>query len=316
MPIVLCTSKQALIRYLIINVLKEALMTPRRIVTIWMSTVFALSSVLVATGQSPNNTSPSRGKNGSTQAQKMDGVKDGGNGVKPESVRLPRIQTIRQDVGNSIGEGTDNIKLAVDLVVLDAQVLQQKTGRVIGNLRKEDFVLAEDGIRQEITQFSQDTLPLSVILLIDRGGCLDPFSEKVRHATLEALQRLRPQDEVALMAFHNTTDLIEGFGRGKDRILAALNRIPPHDEEAGHCFNEAFYDAANYMRRRKPGWPPRDNNDHGHHRQLRLRGNLFRQSAHGRAGVGKRCVRNHTKDRGSTAREWNYDRRCGPRRRV
>lgn len=222
-------------------------MTPRRIVVLGMSIVFALASLLVATAQSPNNT-PLRGKNGSTQDQKTDGVRNAGEESKPGSIRLPRTQTIRQTAVDSIGEGTDNIKLAVDLVVLDAQVLQQKTGRVVGDLRKEDFVLAEDGVRQEITQFSQDTLPLSVILLIDRGGCLDPFSEKVRHATLEALQRLRPQDEVALMAFANRTELIEGFGRGKDRILAGLNRIPPHDEEADHCFSGAFYDAANYMR--------------------------------------------------------------------
>jgi VWFA-related protein len=134
-------------------------------------------------------------------------------------------------------------------VVLDAQVLQHKTGRVAGDLKREDFALSEDGVKQQITHFSQDSLPLSVILLIDRGGCLDPFSEKVRHATREALQRLRPQDEVALMAFADNTDLIAGFGHGKDRILDALYRVPPHDEEAGHCFSGAFLEAANYMRR-------------------------------------------------------------------
>src|SRR6185436_21038148 len=150
---------------------------------------------------------------------------------------------------NPVLEPGDNLKLAVDLVVLDAQVLQQKTGRVAGDLKKEDFALSEDGVKQQITHFSQDSLPLSVILLIDRGGCLDPFSEKVRHATREALQRLRPQDEVALMAFADNTDLIAGFGRGKDRILEALYRVPPHDEEAGHCFSGAFLEAANYMRR-------------------------------------------------------------------
>jgi VWFA-related protein len=143
----------------------------------------------------------------------------------------------------------DDIKLAVDLVVLDALVMQQKTGRVIGDLKKEDFTLIEDGVKQQITHFSQDTLPLSVIILIDRGGCLDPFGEKVRHATLESLKRLRPQDEVALMAFHNTTEIVTGFTYDRNRILEGLNRLPPHDEQADHCFNTAFYTAAEYMRR-------------------------------------------------------------------
>src|SRR5262249_59367356 len=125
----------------------------------------------------------------------------------------------------------------------------QKTGRVVGGLDKSSFNLFEDGVRQEITHFSQDTLPLSVLILIDRGGCLDPFSDKVRHATMEALNRLRPQDEVALMAFADTTDLLVRFGRNKSAILGGLDHLPPHDEEANHCFNRAFFDAAEYMQR-------------------------------------------------------------------
>jgi len=161
----------------------------------------------------------------------------------------PQTGSVHQTIGDSSDKGSENIRLAVDLVVLDAQVLQHNTGRIVGNLTREDFVLAEDGVRQQVTQFSQDTLPLSVILLIDRGGCLDPFSDKVRHATLAALERLRPRDEVALMSFANTTELVTGFGRGKDRILAGLDHLPAHDENADHCFNRAFYEAADFMRR-------------------------------------------------------------------
>jgi Ca-activated chloride channel homolog len=139
------------------------------------------------------------------------------------------------------------VNLAVDLVVLDAQVVQQKTGRIAGHLTKDSFTLAEDGVKQTITHFSQDTLPLSVILLIDRGGCLDPFGDGVHQATMAALNRLRPQDEVALMAFHNTVDLVAGFTRDRRRIFDALHRVPPHDEQASHCFNRAFDEAASYM---------------------------------------------------------------------
>jgi VWFA-related protein len=146
------------------------------------------------------------------------------------------------------GDKAEAVKLAVDLVVLDAQVLQQKTGRIAGNMNQQAFTLYEDGVKQTITHFSQDTLPLSVILLIDRGGCLDPFSDSVHRATMAALGRLRPQDEVALMAFHDTVNLVAGFTRDRRRIEEALHRIPPHDEQASHCFNRAFDEAANYMR--------------------------------------------------------------------
>jgi VWFA-related protein len=225
---------------------KEAPMKPRRLLV--LSTLLIALSSAIANAQSPVN-QPARGKNGSTAERTADNIRqETGKPQKPAQPALQPSVDIRP-VSNEPVRAGENIRLNVDLVVLDAQVLQQKTGRVAGNLKKEDFLLAENGVRQQITHFSQDTLPLSVILLIDRGGCLDPFSSKVKQATLEALSRLRPQDEVALMSFANTTELIEGFGHGNDRILAGLDHLPPHDENADHCFNTAFYDAANYMRR-------------------------------------------------------------------
>ena len=141
----------------------------------------------------------------------------------------------------------DVVKVDVDLVTVDALVLQKNTARVVGGLKKEDFVLSEDGAKQEITHFSQDSLPLSVLLLIDRGGCLDPFNAQVRRAASDAIARLKPADEVAVMTYHDTTRLLQGFTRDRSLIDDALNRIPAHDEQADHCLNTLFFDAADYM---------------------------------------------------------------------
>ena len=138
------------------------------------------------------------------------------------------------------------VKVDVDLVTVDALVLQKNTARIVGGLKKEDFLLYEDGAQQEITHFSQDSLPLSVLLLIDRGGCLDPFGEKVHRAAVDAVSRLKPTDEVAVMTYHDTTQLLQGFTRDRSLIAEALTRVPTHDEQADHCLNKLFFDAANY----------------------------------------------------------------------
>ena len=223
--------------------------------------IFVSQAWLSTNAQSPGS-APARGKNGSVQERKLEApTRDSVFQRQAESLRVqtvdhhdhrnapPAAENNRPIRPDSSRPESESVRLAVDLVVLDAQVIQQKTGRVAGNLKKEDFLLAEDGVRQQVTHFSQDSLPLSVILLIDRGSCLDPFSEKVRQATLAALQRLRPQDEVALMSFANRTELVEGFGRGTARIVDGLDHLPPHDEDAQHCFNNALYEAAHYMRR-------------------------------------------------------------------
>ncbi len=130
------------------------------------------------------------------------------------------------------------VKVDVDLVTVDALVLQKNTARVVGGLRREDFLLYEDGVKQEITHFGQDSLPLSVLLLIDRGGCLDPFGSVVHRAASDAVARLKPSDEVAVMTYHDTTRLLQGFTRDRALVEDALNQVPPHDEEADHCLNK------------------------------------------------------------------------------
>ena len=160
-------------------------------------------------------------------------------------------QTRERTVGPNRNE--DNIKVAeviktdVDLVTIDALVLQKNTSRVVGSLKQEDFLVSEDGSRQTITHFSQDNLPLSVLLLIDRGGCLDPFGQEVRRAAKDALSRLKPTDEVAVMTYHDTAELQQGFTRDRRLLERAIDYVPPHDERANHCLNIAFDDAANYM---------------------------------------------------------------------
>ena len=141
----------------------------------------------------------------------------------------------------------DIIKTDVDLVTVDALVLQKNTARLIGGLTEADFLVSEDGNKQTITHFSQDSLPLSVLLLIDRGGCLDPFSDIVRTAAKEAVLRLKPSDEVAVMTYHDRVELRQEFTRDRRAVDTVLDYVPPHDERANHCLNIALDEAANYM---------------------------------------------------------------------
>jgi VWFA-related protein len=132
-------------------------------------------------------------------------------------------------------------------------VLQKKTARIVGGLQKEDFLLYEDGITQEITHFSQDQLPLSVVLAIDRGPTcphpIDVWSVEAHRAAREAIDRLKPVDEIAVMAFTDTTKLVQPFTRNRIMIEKALNNIPEQAKTTtvAQCFNILFADAAEHM---------------------------------------------------------------------
>lgn len=153
-----------------------------------------------------------------------------------------------------IPESSDDVvKVDVDLVKIDALVLQKNTARIVGGLNKDDFLLYEDGTKQEITHFSQDELPLSVVVAIDRGpACphpIDVWSDEAHRAAREAIDRLKLVDEIAVMAFTDTAKVIQPFTRNRIMIEQALNNIPPpaRTTNVAHCFNLMFADAAERM---------------------------------------------------------------------
>ena len=84
------------------------------------------------------------------------------------------------------------IRLKAELVVIDAQVLVKKTGAVVNGLARENFSVYEDGVKQQITHFSQDKLPLSIVLLLDVSGSVMPAVNQVRDSGLKALSELKP----------------------------------------------------------------------------------------------------------------------------
>ena len=163
-----------------------------------------------------------------------------------QSQTRPRT-TSTQSGSTPSGTPEEVVKVDVDLITVDALVLQKKTARVVGDLQKDDFMVAEDGVKQTITHFSQDSLPISMLLLVDRGGCLDPFGTEVQAAARHAIAGLKPSDEVALMTYHNEVELLQSFTRDRELIYEGLNRVPPHDETARHCLNKAFAEAASYV---------------------------------------------------------------------
>jgi Ca-activated chloride channel homolog len=112
---------------------------------------------------------------------------------------------------------SETIKLSTQLVVLDAQIVNKKTGRVVSGLAKEDFELYEDGVRQAITHFSQDKTPLSVVLLLDVSA--STIKRQIKDGGLRALERLKRDDEVAFMPFSDYALVVQGFT--KDKPLCA-----------------------------------------------------------------------------------------------
>src|SRR5262249_52710214 len=101
------------------------------------------------------------------------------------------------EASDVVSAGT--LKVEVNLVQVDA-VVRDRSGKPMDNLRREDFRVLEDGVEREIQFFSRDKLPLAVALVIDRSGSVAPLMNQVQTAAYQALQLLKPGDQVCLFA--------------------------------------------------------------------------------------------------------------------
>ena len=145
-------------------------------------------------------------------------------------------------------QSSEVVKINTDLVVLDAQVLRKKDGRAINSLKREDFLLSEDGQRQEIVHFSQDRLPLSILLLLDLSASVRPVIEEIRNGALQAMSHLRPEDEVALMTFADQTRLLQDFTRDRKIIVEQISRtLEKSFVGVGTSIHTSLYDAVLQM---------------------------------------------------------------------
>ena len=141
----------------------------------------------------------------------------------------------------------DSIKLRADLVLIEAQVIRKKTGSAVQGLSKGDFVLYEDNVEQYITHFSQDKLPLSMVILLDVTGSIAPMIEGLRSAAAQSLARLKPVDQVALMAFGGSTRVAQDLTTDKQLVARTLEETDGTGIERGTIINLGVLDAASYL---------------------------------------------------------------------
>lgn len=155
--------------------------------------------------------------------------------------------------GQAPQDPTDDptIRVNVELVQVEAQVLEKKTGHAVGSLTKEDFQLYEDGVRQQIADVSQNQLPLSVVLMFDLTFTVQPVLKPLAAGALQALQHLKPEDEVAVMVYAASAHLLQDFTTDREQVVAAIEKASEMESSEDAFFNEAVFQASAQLSRAK-----------------------------------------------------------------
>ncbi|HEV2494819.1 MAG TPA: VWA domain-containing protein [Terriglobia bacterium] len=127
------------------------------------------------------------------------------------------------------------IRISVDMVVLHATVRNRK-GTPVSGLAEGDFQVYEDGVLQEIKYFSHEDIPVTVGLVVDNSGSMEPKRPEVIAAAVAFARSSNPQDQMFVINFneHVTFGLpiAMPFTDEPAQLQAALSSITANGETA------------------------------------------------------------------------------------
>jgi Ca-activated chloride channel family protein len=115
---------------------------------------------------------------------------------------------------------TPLFKVDVETVFVKVSVTDP-LNRYVTGLEKEHFKIYEDKVEQTISQFSQQSAPISVGLIFDVSASMKDNNniKKAKGAISRFLQSGNPEDEYFLITFNQKTTLVQSFTAQSSALL-------------------------------------------------------------------------------------------------
>lgn len=151
-------------------------------------------------------------KTSEPKATKTEPAKTDDNGVT-ESKVTPGGETVEGDV----------IRFDTALVTVPVTV-QDRYGRYVPLLRREQFKILENGIEQKIAYFATTDSPFSVVLVIDTSGSTELRLEDIQQAAIDFVDKLKATDSVMVMSFDDRIQVQCKATTDREEIRKAIRR--------------------------------------------------------------------------------------------
>lgn len=119
----------------------------------------------------------------------------------------------------------DVLKVETTLAIFDVLVVDAQ-GRSLTGFTKDDFVVSEDGLPQEVAAFSLgdgSTMPRSIVLIIDYSGSQLPYLQNSVEAAKTLVEKLTPRDRMAIVT--DDVELLVEFTSDKGKLKKSLDSL-------------------------------------------------------------------------------------------
>jgi len=163
--------------------------------------------------------------------------------AEPAPVAPSPPQEVRREPPSAVGgqqpeasPGAYSLKVNVDSVFLNVSVLDRSTNRSIAGLQKDDFLVHENGVLQQVDQLLPSEAPFNLLLLLDVSGSTREYLGLMKEAAIDFIGQIKTNDRVAIATFNSSVQLIKDFTSDRAAAARAIDMI----QSGG---GTAFYDA-------------------------------------------------------------------------
>ena len=148
-------------------------------------------------------------------------------------------KALAQQKGNAFApapsrSGNVGESIAIDTELVSLQIsVADKQGHYVSGLGQGSFAVYEDGVRQEISFFSDHDAPAAIGIVLDVSGSMtDEKIMRAREALARFIQTSHAEDEYFLIGFNEYPQLLLEGARGSEAMLARISGIKPQGSTA------------------------------------------------------------------------------------
>jgi Ca-activated chloride channel homolog len=143
---------------------------------------------------------------------------------------------------------TPTFGTGIEIINLNLSVTDARNNFVV-DLAQGDFAVFEDGIRQDLSLFTHENLPISMVVMIDCSASMEEKLKTAQAAAVKFTKTLRPQDLAQIVQFNDRATTLQPFTADLDALETAIKKTEASGPTALH--NALYVALKDLMRDKK-----------------------------------------------------------------
>lgn len=118
---------------------------------------------------------------------------------------------------------TPTFEVGIEVINLNVSVTDG-LGHYVTDLVEKDFAVYEDGVRQDLSLFTHENLPISLSIMIDTSASMDEKLPVAQAAAIRFAKTLRAQDQAQIVQFNDRATVLQDFTAEQPALESAIKR--------------------------------------------------------------------------------------------